>query len=451
MVFNRSLLASFARNSSLAVLLVLALTASGLAQDPTGRPDPKGKKPPVKKPPVKTEPVPITVTLTVLTTPPGSTVLVNGEERGVTNGDGKIQFEKLPLGHYSVEVRKVGYNPMLRGFEAGTESPTLVFKLEPNLDDHIRDFNGLVSSGKLAGPASPNAFELLEKLTMTYGDRAEITTLKSVLSAKLAETITPVITQTATSWRSVSLDQMVRAQDAATNALALKKDDVRIQAQAAYLRGTIALRSWQSAGQSAGHTAGAPAKGDSGGQGDAGGSVSGPATARAEFENALKLDDTLAAARYQLGIVLLASSDAAGAEAALVKASQQEPRWASAYIALGLAYYGGTKFKEAIDAYQKAIAIEPNNASAVAGLGLARVMKGEKDGVKDIERATKIDPNSAVPHLNLAIYYSQSKSKKDWSRAEDEFKKAIQMNSQNLEFQNSAAERMLADVQKRKK
>jgi Tfp pilus assembly protein PilF len=443
MLFNRSLLASFARNSSLAVLLVLALTASGLAQDPTGRPDPKAKKP-VKKPAVKTEPVPITVTLTILTTPPGSTVLVNGEERGVTNGDGKIQFEKLPLGHYSVEVRKVGYNPMLRGFEAGTESPTLVFKLEPNLDDYIREFNGLVSSGKLVGPASPNAFELLEKLAVTYGDRAEITTLKSVLSAKLAETITPVITQTATSWRTVALDQLVRAQDAATNALALKKDDVRIQAQAAYLRGAIALRAFQTAGA-------APAKADNGGQGDAGGSVSGPATARGEFENALKLDDSLAAARYQLGIVLLASSDAAGAEAALVKVTQQEPRWASAYIALGHAYYGGAKFKEAIDAYQKAIAIEPNNAAAVAGLGLARVMKGEKDGVKDIERATKIDPNNALPHLNLAIYYSQSKSKKDWSKAEDEFKKAIQLNSQNLEFQNSAAERMLADVQKRKK
>ena len=148
---------------------------------------------------------------------------------------------------------------------------------------------------------------------------------------------------------------------------------------------------------------------------------------------------------------MLASSDAAGAEVALVKVTQQEPRWASAYIALGHAYYGGAKFKEAIDAYQKAIAIEPNSAAAVAGLGLARVMKGEKDGIKDIERATKVDPNSALPHLNLAIVYTQSKNKKDWSRAEDEFKKAIQLNSQNLEFQNSRAERLLADVQKRKK
>ena len=63
----------------------------------------------------------------------------------------------------------------------------------------------------------------------------------------------------------------------------------------------------------------------------------------------------------------------------------------------------------------------------------------------------KLDPTSALPHLNLAIAYSQSKNKKDWSRAEDEFKKAISMNPQNIEFQNSSAERLLAEVQKRKK
>ena len=78
-------------------------------------------------------------------------------------------------------------------------------------------------------------------------------------------------------------------------------------------------------------------------------------------------------------------------------------------------------------------------------------MKGEKDGAKDIDRAMKLDPASAVPHLNQAIVLSQSKSKKDWTRAEEEFKKAISMNPQNLEFQNSAVEKMLTEVQKRKK
>ena len=444
MMCKRTVPASLIQRITLSFLLVLAMTAVGLAQDPTGRPDPKGKKPPVntKKQPSKTEPGPITVTLTVLTTPPESTVVVNGEERGVTNNEGKIQFEKLPLGQYSIEVRKDGYNSLVKPFTAGIESPTVVFKLEPKLDDHIREFNGLVASGKLAGPTSPNAFELLEKLAVTYGDRAEVTTLKSVLVAKLSESITPVITQTVTNWRTTTRESIVGALDASTNALAFKKDDVRVQAQAAYLRGAIALRDWQTASS-------APAKADNGGQGDAGGSVSGPAAARTEFENALKLDESLIAARYQLGVVLLASGDLAGAEAALVRVTQQMPSWAAPHTALGQAYHGGGKFREAADAFRKASEIEPNNAAPVAGLGLARLMKGEREGLKDIERAVKLDPNSGLPHLNLAIHFSQSKNRRDWPKAEEEFKKAIQLNSQNLEFQNSAAEQMLAEVQKR--
>jgi tetratricopeptide (TPR) repeat protein len=434
-----------ARSSVLAIALVILFPAGSFAQDPSGRPtDTKGKKPPAKKP-GKTEPLPVTVMLTVLTEPPGSEVYVNGEQRGVTNSEGKVQFDKLALGHYSIEVRKEGYRPMLRGFEAGSEAPTLVFKLEAKLDDNVKEFNSLVAAGKLTGPDTPNAFELVEKLATTYPDRPEVAQLRTALSTKLMETVTPVIIQTATSYRAVTRDQMVHALDSAMNALALKKDDARIQSEAAYLRGVVALREWQVAG------AASQAKGEGSAQGDATGSVTGPAAARAEFENSLKLDDSFTAARYQLGVVLLASGDAAGAEAALVKTTQQEPQWASAYTALGSAYYGEGKFADAITAYQKAISIESGNTDAVAGLGLARVMKGEKDGSKDIERAMKLNPGSALPHLNLAIVYSQSKNKKDWSRAEDEFKKAISMNPQNMEFQNGSAERMLSEVQKRKK
>jgi Tfp pilus assembly protein PilF len=430
-----------ARVIVLAIALVMSFSAAGLGQDPSGRPtDPKGKKPSVKKP----GPQPVTVILTVLTEP-GSEVYLNGEQRGVTNSEGKVQFDKLALGHYSIEVRKDGYRPMLRGFDAGTEAPTLVFKLEPNLDDSVKEFNSLVAGGKLAGPDTPNAFELVEKLATTYPARPEVAQLRTVLSVKLMETATPVINQTAMNWRAVTREQMVHALDSATNALALKKDDVRIQAEAAYLRGVVALREWQVAG------AASQAKAEGGAQSEATGNVAGPAAARAEFENALKLDDSFAAARYQLGVVLLASGDAAGAEAALVRTTQQEPQWASAHTALGSALYGEGKFADAITAFQRAVSIEANNAAAVAGLGLARVMKGEKDGSKDIERAMKLDPTSALPHLNLAIVYSQSKNKKDWSRAEDEFKKAISMNPQNIEFQNSSAERLLAEVQKKKK
>jgi Tfp pilus assembly protein PilF len=426
---------------ALVVFLTVVLCASAFAQDPTGRPTgTKGKPTTGKSKPATKEPTLVTVMLTVLTDPGGSTVLINGEERGVTSSEGKIQFDKLPLAHYTIEVRKDGYNAKVRGFDAGSEAPTLVFKLEPKLDDYIRDFNSLVGSGKLIGPESPNALELLNKLTAAYGDRPEVTTLKSVLAAKLVEGVPALIAQTVTSWRAVTRDQMARALDATAVSLGLKKDDTRTQAQAAYLRGAIALRDWQTGS----------AKGEAGGQGD-GSSSTAPAAARGEFETSLKLDEAMAATRYQLGIVMLASGDASGAETTLIKVTQSEPKWASAYTALGSTYYAEGKYKEAIDAYQKAIAIEPNNASAVAGLGLARVLKGEKDGTKDIERAMKLDPNSALPHLNMAIVYSQSKNKKDWSKSEDEFKKAIQMNAQNLEFQNSSAEKLLVEVQKRKK
>src|SRR6185369_14462132 len=167
-----------------AVLLGVVAPATSVAQDPTGRPtDPKKKPPKVK--PTKVEPQPVTITLTVLSDPPESAVFINGEERGVTNAEGKLQFEKLGLGHYSIEVRKDGVNPMARGFEAGTEAPTLVFKLEPKLDDYMKEFNALIGAGKLAGPESPNALEHINKLTTSYGGRPKIGTLKSLLAAKL--------------------------------------------------------------------------------------------------------------------------------------------------------------------------------------------------------------------------------------------------------------------------
>jgi tetratricopeptide (TPR) repeat protein len=441
MSYKRSFIPSVVSALSLLVLLGFVLVSSGYGQDPSGRPketNPKGKKPPKKTPSKGESPQALTVTLTVLTDPVGSDVFLDGKSRGVSNDEGKIQIDKLPLAHYSVEVRKEGYKPLLRGFQAGQDSPTLVFKLDVDLDPSLKEFDGLVAAGKLAGAETPNALELLGKLTKQYGERPEVVRLRGVLAGKLVESATPAINKTVSDSRAVSRDEVVRALDALMNAVALKSDDNHAQAEAAYLRGFLALRDGQ----------GGNAEGSGGSEGQP---KSGGANARAEFESALKFEETFAAARYQLGLVLLASSDVAGAETHLLKVTQAEPRWASAQTALGSAYYGGGKFKEAIEAYRRAIAMDPKYAAAHAGLGLARFAKGEKDGVKDIERAAQLDPASALPHLNLGIVYSQSKSKKDWPRAEEEFKKAIQMNAQNLEFQNSAAERMLGDVQKRKK
>ena len=465
MFYKKLILTSFARLAILSLLLMAALVTTSVAQDPSGRPTEtpnKGGKKGTgttgkRNSNTRVDPGPITVTLTILTDPPESNVFINGESRGVSSAEGRFQVEKLSLGRYSVEVRKDGYNSMIRGFQAGSESPTLVFKLEPNLDEYVKEFDALITAGKLTGPDSPNALELVNTLATKFPSRPEITRLRGVLFAKLAETIPPVINNSVVSWRTISRDDMARALERAKSAVALKEDDRRVQAEAAYLAGALALRDWQTSGEevSEANPTQAAARGlrtdvpkEDAAPPAASASL---ASAKAEFEKALGFEDSFTAARYQLGVVLQASGDSAGAETALVRVTQLEPRWAPAYITLGAAYHAQGKYKEAIEAYRKAIEIAPNQGAAVAGLGLSRVAKGEKDGVKDIERAMQLDPASALPNLNLAIVLSQSKSKKDLARAEEEFKKAISKNTTNLEFSNRRAERLLADLQKRKK
>jgi tetratricopeptide (TPR) repeat protein len=422
---------------TISALFVLTATAAhGFAQDPSGRPEPT-KKRPARKPAGKSDPVVPTVILTVLTEPPLSAVYINGERRGATNSEGRIQFEKLPVGHYSVEVKKEGFHPMLRAFEAGSESPTLVFKLEPNLEDILKEFDGLMAAGKLTGPNTPNAMELIDRLSTKYPGRPEADRLRGVLAAKFSETVKPVIAHTVSDWRTVTRNELVQALDGAMNASVVRKDETRFQAEAAYLRGVLALHDWQTGGRVKGATGG-----------DGGDLL---ANARAELEKSITLDDSFAAARLQQASVSLALGDAAAAEAAFVKVTQIEPQWMQARLGLGATYYSQAKWEKAIDAYKRAAEIDPKSAAALSGIGLARVGKGEKDGLKDLERAVQLDPSSAVAHFNLGMTYAQAKDKKQVAKAEGELKTAIQLNPNNSEFANSIAEQRITDLASKKK
>lgn len=433
-------------SSSLSSLVILLLFASGAAaygQDPTGQPvgpTKSGKKPPGKKPPAKVEP--LTVILTVLTDPPESAVYINGEQRGVTNAEGKLQFEKFPLGSYTVEARKDGYAPALRGFQAGSEAPTLVFKLQPDLSSFVKQFDDLVAAGKISGPDSPNAVAVANELAGKFPERPEVARMRSTLATKLIEANTQIVTKTIFNWRTVTREEIARGLDNATNAQSFKSDDTRLQAQAAYFKGVLGLRDWLAGSASA--------DGKSNGEGT--NDAQAIKAAGADLERATQLDGAWAPAWYQLGMAQLNLGNGPGAEAAFLKATQLEPRWAIAFARLGAAYYVGGKHKESIDAYRKAIQLDPGSSLAYAGLGLARVMKGEKDGLKDAEKALQLDPTSGVPHLSIGIILSQPRrNTKEKARAAEELKMAIQKNSGNLEFQNRMAEQFLATLEASKK
>jgi len=416
------------------------------AQDPTGRPTDSRKptrKPPVKTPPRRTDNGPATVTLTVLTDPPESNVLIDGEQRGASNAEGRLVIERLRLGHYTVEARKDGYRAMTRGFNAGSEAPTIVLKLEPDLDPYTRQFDELVSAGKLIAPDSPNAADLVNDLSTRFPERPEVQRLRGVLAARLADSIAPVITNSATNWQAVSREQLARAADAASTALTLRKDDNRLRAEAAYLKGAVIFRDWQSSEN------GAAADGKlRTGDGDAGGSSL--AQARAEFESAISADAAFAPAHLLLGLTLMSMKDWFPAEQAFLKVTQLEPRWTQAPVSLGMVYTSQGRYQNAIEAYRRALQIEPQNVRAMAGLGLARVMRGEKDGVKDAERATQADPASATAQLYLGLALAQSKDKKQRQRAEQALQKAIELNAKSAEFPARAAEQALDDLKKKK-
>lgn len=451
MEIERSRLKYFVKYFGFGLVLIFVMSGGPVgesrAQDPSGRPpgsSQKGKKPP-KKPAGRMEPQPITVTLTVLTEPPESAVYINGEQRGVTNAEGKIQFDKLPLGQYSVGVRKEGYHPLLRGFQAGTESPTLVFKLTPSLDDVVKEFNALAEEGKLTGPATPNALDVVNNLAARFPDNAEVIRMRGVLAAKLSGTLTPVISRTTSGWRGIKREEIASARETAKTAASLKADDKRIQAQAAYLHAVLGLLDLYQG------TAPSDANG-----GENGASVSSLGEVKSELERVIALDDGWVAPRYQLGHVLLESGDAAGAEAVFLRVTQLEPRWALSYVGLGSAYSAGNKHKEAIEAFRKAVELEPNLASAHAGLGLARALKGEsREGIKDIQKAMQLDASSGLPHRNLGIVYSQIKkgreSKREITQAIEELKVAVSKNPENLEFRNKTVEKLIADLEVRRK
>lgn len=425
----------FSQRISLIWLAVVLLVAgSAYAQSSTGRPTKKPPKPvntkpdkPVAKPPRPTPAAP-TVIFTVLTEPPDSEIIINGNRRGVSNAEGKFVIEKLALGAYTVEVKKAGYHSGSQIFNAGSESPTLVFKLEPALEDVVKEFDALVAAGNLMGTESNNALQLVNQLSAKFPARPEILRMRGVLASKLAETAQPVIINSVKNWRKVGQDEMMRAHEALAKASELKSDDTRIQTEAAYLRAIVALRNWQSLSSADGLT-----------------------TAQTELDKVLSLDPNYASAIYQSGVVKLYANDLSGAEAAFLRALQFEPQWFVGYTGVGAVYYETKRYKEAIEAYRKAVALNPTSAAALAGLGLARAVKGEsKDGLKDMERALQLDATSGVPNLYLGMYFAQSKKGKERERAAQEFKTAVQKNTGNLEFQNSRAEQMLADLQKRK-
>jgi tetratricopeptide (TPR) repeat protein len=427
-------------------MTLLTLTVVGAAQDPSGRPTPSSTKRPKK--PTKPKEVPSnTVVLTLMTQPAECQVFINGEDRGKTDSEGKLVINKLPGGHYTVEVRKPGFTTVSRGFEAGTEQPTLVFKLIASTEGEVKRFESLVASGKLTKPDDPNAVDAIKEMSSKFPDRPEIASLRANLFQKLMDIADAAAKATVSAWRTTSDEVIVRGHMAAAGAVELKDDDSRARAYDLYLEGAHLFRTWQlSLGSKPAEPGGKgiqelkpghPEDWDGAKLNDA----------RLNFENAAQIQSGWAPPLYQAGTVLLLLKDYLAAQAAFVKAIQRDPSWAAPHTGLAAALGQLGKNKEAIEEYQKAIQLDPGSSAAYAGMGLAlAVKKQSKDAAKQIDKSIELDPTSALPHLDRGILLSQSKKKKEQEEALEELLRAVKMNANNFEFPNSIAEPYIADL-----
>jgi len=151
-----------------------------------------------------------------------------------------------------------------------------------------------------------------------------------------------------------------------------------------------------------------------------------PQLAREEVQNALKLDDHLAAAHNSLARLLyLFNRDWEGADKEFKRALELDHNYAPAHhwYSMYLALEG--RKEQALAEAEKAYELDP--LSPVVGAYLAKSLQEAGQYDKAIEQANKtldLEPDSAVTHAVLGIVYED---KRMYAEAITEYKRALQL------------------------
>jgi TolB-like protein/Tfp pilus assembly protein PilF len=115
----------------------------------------------------------------------------------------------------------------------------------------------------------------------------------------------------------------------------------------------------------------------------------------------------------------------AKAKATLEKALQLDLALAEAHTTLGMVYYDEYDLRRAEEEYRKAIELKPSYATAHQWY--FHVLTSElrwDEALKEIEKAVELDPLSGIIIYNLGGYYW---AKRDWQRAAEKFKIALEL------------------------
>jgi tetratricopeptide (TPR) repeat protein len=127
-----------------------------------------------------------------------------------------------------------------------------------------------------------------------------------------------------------------------------------------------------------------------------------------------------------------AGSDYDRAIAEYNEAIRLDPTLAAAFDARGDAYYYKGEYDRAIADYSEAIRLDPKYAAAYSDRGLAYAKKGSYErAIADLSDAIRLAPNSAR-YFNLRGYVYYSKG--DYSKATSDYKEAVRKSPSNAGY-----------------
>jgi protein O-mannosyl-transferase len=130
--------------------------------------------------------------------------------------------------------------------------------------------------------------------------------------------------------------------------------------------------------------------------------------ARAAFEQAVLLNPEDAAAYNNLGFIMAHQGDEGGAIDAFIAAIDADPELAEAYVNLGSSFARQDNLAAAEDTYRTLLARYPNHVQALINLAniYARTHRPD-DARSTFGAALDLDPTNALAHYNLAVLLNE--------------------------------------------
>jgi tetratricopeptide (TPR) repeat protein len=165
------------------------------------------------------------------------------------------------------------------------------------------------------------------------------------------------------------------------------------------------------------------------------------------YRQALMLDHNLAAARYNLGCLLLEQNDLQGATDQLTSYTLLVPNSADGWLKLGLGQLRARKPDLAEKSFKTALELQPQNAEALNGLGVIQIQrKRASDGLYYFNQALLHHPDYRPALLNAAVVNHQNAGSRSVALQKYRQYLGLQPRPSNWEVVNVTANQLEAEL-----